>query len=142
MQTFLPYQDYEESAYSLDRMRLGKQRVENLQIMTSLLERRGWVNHPATKMWRGYEWSLLLYQEAICNEWVHNFGFKDSCLETTIRLYFKHRLEGEQYHEPWWLGEEQLHISHQSNLIRKDPGYYERQFPDVPNDIPYYWPVN
>lgn len=36
MQTFLPYADFEESAFVLDTRRLGKQRVETLQIMQSL----------------------------------------------------------------------------------------------------------
>lgn len=40
MQTFLPYSDFERSAASLDDLRLGKQRVETLQIMQSLFGKR------------------------------------------------------------------------------------------------------
>lgn len=40
MQTFLPYADYEQSAAVLDQKRLGKQRVETLQIMQVLLGER------------------------------------------------------------------------------------------------------
>ena len=36
MQTFLPYPDFAESAKVLDNKRLGKQRVECLQIMKAL----------------------------------------------------------------------------------------------------------
>ena len=36
MQTFLPYASFEESAKVLDRQRLGKQRVECLQIFNAL----------------------------------------------------------------------------------------------------------
>lgn len=36
MQTFLPYPDFAESASVLDRQRLGKQRVETLQVMKAL----------------------------------------------------------------------------------------------------------
>lgn len=40
MQTFLPYADYAQSAAALDQKRLGKQRVETLQIMQVLLGER------------------------------------------------------------------------------------------------------
>ena len=33
MQTFLPFPDFQQSAAVLDRVRLGKQRVEALQIL-------------------------------------------------------------------------------------------------------------
>lgn len=140
MQTFLPYPDFEESAFSLDTKRLGKQRVETLQIMSALLTGRGWINHPATKMWAGYEWSLLKYQEAVCAEWTEQGGFKDTCLEKTLDVYHKYRGD-DRGHDPWWLTIDALHISHQSNLIRKDPKYYAPQFPGVASDLPYYWPV-
>lgn len=61
MQTFLPYADFRRCAEILDDKRLGKQRVETLQIMQVLVrlrwdnalgeieafEPRGWRNHPA-----------------------------------------------------------------------------------------------
>ena len=141
MQTFLPYPDYEESAFSLDSKRLGKQRVETLQIMSALLTGRGWINHPATKMWRGHEWSLLQYQDAICDEWTRQGGYKDTCLEKTRALYFNYRGDSDRGPDPWWVGVKSLHLSHQSNLIRKDAKYYAPQFPGVPADLPYYWPI-
>lgn len=139
MQTFLPYPSFEDSAAVLDLKRLGKQRVENLQIMKSLLMRRGWVNHPATKMWRSYEYALLLYQDAIVAEW-QKHGYADTCMSQTLALFFKYREEGDA-DAPWWLGNEDLHISHQSNLIRKNPDHYGPLFPGVPDDLPYLWPV-
>lgn len=141
MQTFLPFPDFEESAFSLDSKRLGKQRVETLQIMSALLTGKGWVNHPATKMWAGYEWSLLQYQEAVCDEWTRNGGYKDTCLAKTRALYHEHRGD-DRGHDPWWLRLDSFHLSHQSNLIRKDSKYYAPQFPGVPPDLPYFWPVS
>ena len=48
MQTFLPYPDFVASARCLDRRRLGKQRVEVLQLLRALLvPGSGWANHPA-----------------------------------------------------------------------------------------------
>ena len=64
MQTFLPYPSFAESAACLDSKRLGKQRVEALQIWNIVSGKRstgGWINHPATKMWRGYEKALTEY---------------------------------------------------------------------------------
>jgi hypothetical protein len=42
---------------------------------------------------------------------------------------------------PAWLGDPALHRSHQSALLRKDPEFYGPRFPEVPNDLPYVWPV-
>lgn len=41
MTTFLPYADFTETAKVLDRARLGKQRVETLQIVQSHLSGGG-----------------------------------------------------------------------------------------------------
>jgi hypothetical protein len=40
-----------------------------------------------------------------------------------------------------WFGDPALHRSHQSSLLRKDPDFYRPLFPDVPDDLPYVWPV-
>ena len=62
MQTFLPVADFAESARLLDSPRLGKQRVETLQILRALeLPDYGWANHPAVRMWRGRTPALVAY---------------------------------------------------------------------------------
>jgi len=72
MQTFLPEADFQEAAKRLDRKRLIKQSVENLQVLKSLAglygETGAWRNHPAVKMWRGHEDWLFLYNEAIIRD--------------------------------------------------------------------------
>ena len=86
MQTFLPSISFEQSAKWLDNARLGKQRVECLQILKALTDSDyGWQNHPAVKMWRGHEIALGFYGIDICNEWM-NRGYKDSCLDKIIEL--------------------------------------------------------
>lgn len=71
MQTFLPFPDYDKSARVLDDRRLGKQRVECLQILKALtIPSYGWQNHPAVKMWRGWEMQLCSYASYILDEWV------------------------------------------------------------------------
>lgn len=202
MQTFLPYSSFKDSAAVLDNRRLGKQRVENLQIMQVLLEHKlvtqeivetgrtypafididgveidpeeiqpgqhieiiimrerklvdmaadrwyvvpkesaSWSNHPAVAMWRGYEWALLRYQMAICHEWKSR-GLEDTCRDKTISLFqMIHPGLVEATENPPWVGDIQVHRSHQSNLVRKDPEHYGKFFPEFPDNLPYFWPT-
>lgn len=140
MQTFLPYEDFFETARSLDYRRLGKQRVETLQVVKALImPDYGWKNHPAVKMWKGYLASLYDYQQAICKEWVDR-GYKDTCLEKTLAIVSEQDVETNG--PPPWLGDPDLHLSHRSNLIRKDPVFYRPVFGDgVPDNLEYVWPT-
>lgn len=143
MQTFLPEPIFAKSATVLDWRRLGKQRVETMQIMTSLLSglgESGWQNHPAVKMWRGYEWMLLQYQDAICTEWKRR-GYIDTCWFKTRDFFVERTNRTLPDKKPPWLGDKDFHISHQSNLVRKAPEHYRQYYPDVPDDLPYIWPV-
>ncbi len=141
MQTFLPSPNYSESASVLDDKRLGKQRVETLQIMKSLIQGGGWKFHPATLMWQGYEKSLLDYQYAICFEWHVMRGYADTCLKKTIDLFYTAPYLREDWSIPYWMGDEEFHLGHQSNLISKDPEWYQPMFPGVPDNLPYKWPT-
>lgn len=137
MQTFLPYPNFYKSAQALDRQRLGKQRVEVLQILNALRGlSTGWVNHPATKMWRGHERSLAIYGTLVCEEWRRR-GYVDGILDKLFDCVLVLPDTG----KPSWVGDEAFHRSHQSNLVRKMPEHYGSQFPDVPDDLPYVWPV-
>lgn len=42
---------------------------------------------------------------------------------------------------PEWLGDPILHETHKSNLLRKDFNHYSKFFPNIPNHLPYYWPI-
>lgn len=139
MQTFLPYSDFVLSARSLDMRRLGKQRVEALQILqglSSTAPNRGWKNHPASKMWRGFEYQLAEYGKTVCAEWIKK-GYKDTCFDKIceFQIQFTNR------EMPFWIGDEEFHESHRSNLIRKLPEFYRPQFPNTREGLPYIWPV-
>jgi predicted DNA-binding transcriptional regulator AlpA len=138
MQTFMPHSDYKFSAQDLDNKRLGKQRVEAWQIYKALRgdynDTGAWVNHPATNMWRGYEQALVTYGMVICAEWEER-GFKDTLYDD-----FEDEFKGFcDYVEPWWVSNELLHMTHQSNLVRKDPHHYKF---NVPDNVPYIWPLD
>ena len=149
MQTFLPHPDFEASARALDRKRLGKQRVETIQVVRALtVPGYGWANHPAALMWRGFEEALGRYGFACCEVWL-DLGFGDTCAATIaadlrtagIPVVRSQAELAEAGALPPWLGDADLHLSHQSALVRKDPDHYRPLFPDVPDDLPYVWPV-
>lgn len=133
MQTFLPYPDFVQSARVLDRQRLGKQRVETKQIYLALTQPGyGWKSHPAVTIWSNHVGALAEYGVAICEEWRRR-GYKDSLLP-----WFQERREsGASY--PTLVGYEPFHLSHRSNLLRKDRAWYGPLFPGVPDDLPYVW---
>jgi hypothetical protein len=131
MQTFLPYADFGKSAQVLDYKRLGKQRVEALQILNAIRgQSKGWRRHPCTIMWQNHEQALIQYAIIICKEWIAR-GYKDSLLPR-----FQNEVTTATPEMPAWLGFEKFHLSHQSNLVRKDSNFY--RFP-VPNDLLYIW---
>ena len=142
MQTFVPEYGLIECAAVLDNKRLGKQRVETLQILKALAGlSKGWTNHPATRMWRGYECALMFYQTAVCKEWKAR-GYNDTCWFKTLNVYNEHF--GDQGMNmvvpPWW-GDDRVHNSHKSALVFKDPTWYSKYYPDVVGEYNYYWPV-
>ena len=141
--TFLPVHDFEESARILDYRRLGKQRVEALQIVKANLGlTKGWVNHPAAVMWRGHEASLISYGAAMCAEWI-NRGYKDTCMGQFLG-FMNNLIQTDDPSlyagTPPWLGDPLVHESHQSNLLRKDAEYYGQYGWSVPDTMPYHWP--
>ena len=145
MQTFLPVADFAESARLLDSPRLGKQRVETLQVLRALeLPDYGWANHPVVTMWRGHTAGLVVYGLAMVRAWRER-GFADSTA-TLIAEFAPDAAtltQAEAAHAgllPSWVGNEELHRSHRSNLRAKDPEFYGPLFPDDPTDLPYTWP--
>ena len=133
MQTFLPHRSFQRVMRTLDYRRLGKQRVEAMQILDTLEGKsRGWRHHPAVLMWKGYEPSLRMYLRCAILEWKRR-GYIN-----TMKLPRRDRCSSRK--PPWLTGD--LIRSHRSNLLRKERSYYERFGWDVPHDLPYRWPRN
>jgi hypothetical protein len=132
MQTFLPYPSFNKSFKVLDYRRLGKQRVEAMQILNILLnrtERPGWRNHPIVRMWNGYEPALQLYHNLCITEWIKQGYNNNMKLEViTEPIIFPH-----------WLGDKSFHASHRANLLRKDYGYYSKFRWREDSENPYVW---
>jgi len=151
VQTFLPYPDFACSAAVLDARRLGKQRVETIQVLRALtVPGYGWRHHPAAAMWAGYEEALVRYGLEVCAAWCAT-GRADTCAATLVTDLTRGTGHGGVRTQPElavvgelppWLGDEAFHRGHRSALLRKDPSHYGRHFGDVPDDLPYVWPVS
>lgn len=130
MQTFLPLPSFTASAQALDYRRLGKQRVEAMQILNTLTGKStGWKTHPAVKMWVGHENALAAYMDACIDEWVSR-GYRN-----TMRV-----VRPTSIIMPPWFGDDAFHASHRSNLLRKSPDFYSRFGWIEGPDLPYVWP--
>ena len=141
MQTFLPYPSFTKSASVLDRQRLGKQRVEGLQILQCLLGvgSQRWQHHPAVKMWKGHECILAWYVMIICEEWQQR-GYLDSVKQKVKALITKHDLTANIVVPPW-LGNRRFHATHKAMLLKKDLVHYRQYFKTQKGPCAYYWPV-
>ena len=136
MQTFLPHESFEKSAQVLDWRRLGKQRVEGMQIINAITGKtrkdgkpyKGWINHPCSVMWRDYAPALKHYTNVFIQEWI-NRGYNNN-----MEFYDTGKII-----MPDWIGNEKFHSSHRANLLRKDFDYYS-QFGWTENpERPYVW---
>jgi len=148
MQTFVSHSDFESTARALDTKRLDKQWVEVIQIIRALTRPGyGWAAHPAVLMWKDYEEALGCYGLTMCAGWVEK-GFRDSCAatiasdlrETGVTSVRSYEQLAEAGALPQWLFDPALLRSHQSALVRKDPGYYRPLFPEVPTTLPMSGP--
>jgi len=132
MQTFLPYPDFASSMKVLDPSRIGNQVWR--EGMTIL--RGGWSKHPCARMWNGYQDALAAYLWAGVQELFHRGSdYRDRLWAKEIQLY-----DLSTTSMPPWLGNEKLHASHRSNLLRKSPEYYGRFGWSESPDLPYVWP--
>lgn len=131
MMTFVISSNLIECAKSLDSKRLGKQRVEAFQILKTLRgQSHGWKNHPAVRMWEGYEKALALYMNCMIDEWVHR-GYKNTMKKE----------ETEHVEFPWWFYWKPLHDSHKASLNRKMPEFYSFEVEQIFMDHGYIWPT-
>jgi hypothetical protein len=162
MQTFIPLTDsFEDIAKVLDNKRLNKQALEGWQILMTLLELdpqgnhripKGWVNHPAVKMWRGHELTLYRYIVAMVDEWKRR-GFKstigDKAKATVTTAYSKGIIKHESTN-PQWMQHDRffraLASSHRRALLSKDYDWYSQFGWDEdpgyrPETYEYLWPI-
>jgi hypothetical protein len=97
-------------------------------------------------MWAGHEEALAAYGLAMTAEWLRR-GRPDTCEASIVaELGRRPRTQArlatlKRRGLPPWLGDEAFHRAHRSNLLRKEPAWYGRLWPDEPDDLEYVWPV-
>lgn len=146
MQTFMTRNRFGKTGTDLDNARLGKQMVECRQIFDTVtgVTPKFYPNHPAMKMWTGYEFALGIYAMMLNMEWTFNRGFAS---HKTFRWFGstlqEMRTEDPEfsYEAPPWLNDSAVLLSHRSNLIRKDSQYYGTKWKNAPENWPYIWPI-
>ena len=157
MQTFMPLASFIDTAACLDQRRLGKQRIEGLQLLRTCFNRRQnldipWAMHPACKMWVGYEEALAAYTLTMCREWKRR-SYLDTTTDEVLQFWQeqtgedKVRTFGELRKTndvPPWFGDVDFHESHMAALLRKDALFYWYKFkgaiPSCGVWAPYMWP--
>lgn len=141
MQTFFPFSTAIGALNILDNRRLGKQRVEGYQILNTLTGRsRGWLGHPAVRMWRGHEAALLDYTLTACEFWVER-GFTDTLSDKLFEEYGDIvYAEDHPIIYPSWTERQAVLDSHKAMLYHKDPVHYAL-FEPFAHITEYVWPV-
>lgn len=162
MQTFVPLtSSVQDIAKVLDNKRLNKQALEGWQILMTLLELdpqgdhrkpRGWVNHPAVKMWRGHELALFMYVSAMVDEWKargFNSTIGQKAWSTISTAISKGLIDGEKIIAPNWVDDpeqfEAVASSHRLALLNKDYEWYSQfgwaeDTGSRPDTYEYIWP--
>jgi hypothetical protein len=149
MQTFVPYESFQQSAAVLDNKRLNKQLLEGRQIYGILSSSRrtgAWVNHPAVKMWRNYDNGLYAYLIAIYEECVARGIKADKNWSVIEKLHDGNWNRGCNTVMPAWWGDNRVHESHRNNLYVKDHDHYSEFFnakrTTCCDRCNYFWPTH
>jgi hypothetical protein len=163
MQTFIPIatNDFSIIAKTLDNRRLNKQALEGWQILMTLTELdpngnyrqpKGWVNHPAVRMWRGHETSLYKYVLDMVTEWKAR-GFNSTIgtkATQTMQTAYENALVDIEPTPPKWMANskqlEEIASTHRLALLTKDYEWYSQfDWPEdtgiAPTAYEYKWPV-
>lgn len=137
MQTFLPYSDFKKCSEILDWRRLGKQRSEARIILDGLLGKykRGYRNHPCSKMWVDFPVALAQYMNCMIQEWKSR-GFNNTMILSDLP-------DKEVVVYPPWLGNNKYHSAYRSILLAKDYEYYSTfGWTEIPNLTIWPYPVD
>jgi hypothetical protein len=130
MQTFLPFKSFYHTAQALDNKRLNKQILECYQILNVLSNddpHAGWRNHPAVKMWRGFEMGLYQYAMVMIEE-ANIRGIKTENNLRNLENLNERAYKDWGYGMPLWMDDKKVMArvttTHKANLYRKDPEFY------------------
>ena len=150
MLTLLPYPNFQKTAEVMTAETLFQQIVEINNILNVLHQvtddASSLENDPGVLIWKNDEVQLAALGLILCLEL--NFRGTPKFLVQMeaqgLEDQLQHHLDcaatgGFGMTRPKWLGNSELHLSHQSELIRQDCQYKDL-FPGVPDDIQIFWP--
>lgn len=129
MQTFITSHIFADAAASLDRLRLGKQRVEAKQILLANLrledsDKTPFYSrvrkHPVARAWKGFEFYLAEYGKVICTEWTRR-GYKDTLWQFFYDLALAASVTND--YKKWWKDPKTVRF-YQALLHHKSPELY------------------
>jgi hypothetical protein len=133
-QTFIISSSFEETAKCLDSRRLNKQITEAYQVYRFLMGEGKMQGNPHPyRMWKGSEFSLLLYIHALHKEWTRRFEEKErggtpyhkNGLEAELEIY-ERKFGNSNMNPPRWIMNEEILSSYRSALLYKDYNWYSQ----------------
>jgi hypothetical protein len=96
-------------------------------------------DHPGIQAWAGHELQLINFGLALCEN-MDVTSQHDGLYH--IKVFLEEHLvyaeSGDMGFPKWW-GKMNVHVSHQSELRRLHPMFYDKVFPLVSMDIPLIW---
>lgn len=110
--------------------------MECKALLTSIETKSGWYTHPCTQMWVTCEAALVNYAIEICKE-----SRSRNCNDQMLPYFENLAIKYGKVYMPYWLGQEDFHASHRSNLLRKLPSWYKWLNWKEPDNLPYVWPI-
>lgn len=153
MQTYLPYEDFKETARVLEVHDLATSISTSISILDCIHEtvdgnEVDMVNRlPIVRMWRGREVVLVQYGETLLEEWYgrpsdERLAIDFMAEEDALALHMEWATSGEySMDRPRWTSDTNLHLAHRAELIRHDPPNYAHVWPDLNLDRAMFWPV-
>lgn len=152
LNTWLPYDNYAESADILTDRHIFMQLQDCTKLLYWLTEMplnrrtpsKAQLEHPCVIQWRGYVPSLYDYTLEIMMVAYERSSLtnkQEQISEMAENINILDGLVSNMKEEtPSWLGNEDYHLSHKSNLIRLSRSAYESIWPDVPDNLELIWP--
>lgn len=168
MQTFLPYDDVVKTMKCLDYQRLGKQRVEAMQIMKALKQGPKVIRCydpkqlPAGRkyihIYNYFPDKLSKYEKYVKTPWFNHPATKmwrdnldalayyhNACIDEWIArgynnnmLHIKHK---KKFKMPSWFGNKVFHAKHRGTLLSKNKKWYSQFKWKEKAVYDYYWPI-
>lgn len=155
MHTYMPYEDFKETARVLTIHDLGISISSTVNILDCLHETVDdteildtYRRLPVIRMWKDKEVILVQYGETLLEEWYGRPSHERMEIdfigeEEALAQHMEWATSGDYSMEtPRWKGDKIFHNAHRAELIRNDPLHYASIWPDLNLDQAMFWPVS